>query len=57
MITQRLTLLAMLGFFCRARAMLVRGPSVTRIRPGFDSMVLMMASVADCFSGARRGGG
>ena len=55
--TQRETFLVMPGFRAKAKAMLVSGPSVTITRPGFASMVSMMASTACIFSGARRGAG
>ena len=57
MTTQRPTLAAMAGRFSMASAMLVSGPSVTRTRPGWDSMVAMMASVALRCSGERVGRG
>src|SRR5207247_1543522 len=55
--TQRPTLEQMPGLRCKARATFVSGPSVTKTRPGLDSIVAMMASAAFCFSGALFGEG
>src|SRR5207245_11060548 len=57
MITQRPTLEAMPGLRCKAKAMFVRGPRVTKTRLGLDSIVEIMASVAGCFSADFFGGG
>ena len=53
--TQRLTFAARSGRCETARATFVSGPRVTRISPGFASMVSMMASTA-CLGSADRGG-
>src|SRR5260370_41375413 len=57
MTTKRPTLAAMPGFRCKAKATFVRGPKVTKTRPGLASIVEMIASEACFFSGDFLGSG
>ena len=55
--TQRPTLAPMPGLRCKAKATFVKGPRVTKTRPGLDSIVEMIASRAGSFSCDFLGGG